>query len=100
MVELLCAEIRSAFGNSEPAAAPLPGLDRSPAGPVPESIAQLIVMIKCADGDSAEAIERSLSELKGTDWAPRLQQALACVRNFDFDAAGKLLDSRDAKNRI
>jgi two-component system sensor histidine kinase/response regulator len=97
MAEHLCAEIQSAFGT-EPAAAPISELDRAPAGPLPETIAQLIVMIKCADGDSAEAIERSLSELKGTDWAPRLQQALACVRNFDFDAAGKLLDPEsDAK---
>jgi hypothetical protein len=58
---------------------------------VPEVIAQLIVMLKCADGDSSEAIGRCLSELKDTDWVPRLQQALACARNFDFDAAAKLL---------
>jgi hypothetical protein len=48
-------------------------------------------MLECADGGSAEAIERCLSELKDSDWTSRLQLALAHVRNFDFDAANKLL---------
>jgi PAS domain S-box-containing protein len=96
-VELLCTEIRAAFGSTEPVAAPPPVGDQPPTGPIPESLEQLIVMIKCADGDSAEAIERCLSELKDTDWVPRLQQALSCVRNFDFDAAGKLLGPESPK---
>jgi two-component system sensor histidine kinase/response regulator len=91
MAELLCAEIRTGLGDTEPADASAPAPDKAPIGPIPKSIAQVIVMIECADGNSAEAIELCLSELEGTNWAPRLKQALVHVRNFDFEAAGKLL---------
>ena len=96
MIGLLCAEIRVGLGGAEPATADAPAAasgqaPEGPRGPMPHSIAQVIVMLECADGGSAEAIERCLSELTDSDWAPRLQQALAHVRNFDFDAANKLL---------
>ena len=96
MIKLLCAEIQAGLGNAapepaaEPAAAPVP-TPKGPMGPMPQSIVHVIAMLECADGGSAEAIERCLSELKDSDWAPRLRQALAHVRGFDFDAANKLL---------
>ena len=64
---------------------------------MPESLSRLIVMLERADGDSVEAIERCLAELKDPAWVPSLRQALALARNFDFDAAGRMLapDSRD-----
>jgi hypothetical protein len=62
---------------------------------MPESIAQLLTLLKCADGGSAEATERCLRELQHTDWIPRLQQTLEQVRNFDFDAACTILAPDD-----
>jgi len=94
MIELLCAEIKAGLGGGAalaPAEAPAAAPDRTPTGPMPQSIVQVIVMLECADGGSAEAIEHCLSELKDSNWAPRLLQALAHVRSFDFDAARKLL---------
>jgi PAS domain S-box-containing protein len=96
-VEQLCAEIRTGLGADGPGQIPESALDRRPAGPMPESLSRLIVMLERADGDSVEAIERCLAELKDPAWVPSLRQALALARNFDFDAAGRMLapDSRD-----
>ncbi len=96
MAAALCKEIQVAFGAdaAEPAKADAP--DERPAGPPPESVAQLLVLLQCADGDSAAAAERCLAELQRTAWAPRLQLALARIRQFDFEAALKLLAPDDA----
>jgi PAS domain S-box-containing protein len=96
-VDLLCMEIRSGLGVADPEKLAQPGSAQRPAGPTPESVAQAIAMLRCADGGSGEAIERCLAELKDTDWGPHLQQALMQVRNFDFDAAVKVLapDNRE-----
>ena len=104
VIELLCAEIKAGLGDvaTEPATAPAAAPGKAPAGPtgpMPQSIVHVIAMLECADGGSAEAIERCLSELKDSDWAPRLQQALAHVRSFDFDAANNLLAPASQKRR-
>lgn len=96
-VAALCAEIRAALETPVPAPASQPAMAARPLGEPPESLNQVIVMLKCADGGSEEMIERCLSELKDTDWAPRLRQALAHVRSFDFDAARVLLAPDDQR---
>jgi PAS domain S-box-containing protein len=90
-VKLLCAEIQAGLGAVAPAPAATPAPDQRPAGPMPESIVQLVGLLKCADGGSAEAIERCLQDPQHTDWMPRLQQALMQVRNFEFDTAVQVL---------
>ena len=92
----LCTEIQLAFGATAPTQAKPGALEERPAGPPPESVTQLIALLRSADGDSAAAAERCLDELPRTGWAPRLQQALAQIRQFDFDAALKLLAPDDA----
>ena len=96
-IALLCAEIRAGLGVTESVAVAPAAAGRRPAGPLPPCVAQVIVMLQCADGNSADAIDRCLTELKDTDWAPDLRQALAYVRNFDFDAAGRLLAASEPK---
>jgi HPt (histidine-containing phosphotransfer) domain-containing protein len=83
-------EINGALGEpAQPAASGAP--DDLPQGPLPEAVAQLIVMLDGGDGGSAAAIARCLEELKDSPWAPRLQQALSHAQNFDFTAAAKQL---------
>ena len=96
-IELLCVEIKAGLGGTAPApaAAPAAEPERTPAGPIPQSIAQLIAMLECSDGSSTETIERCLSELKDSNWAPRLQQALVATRNFDFETAIRMLSPDD-----
>jgi hypothetical protein len=96
-IELLCAEIKAGLGGTAPApaAAPAAAPERTPAGPIPQSIAQLIAMLECSDGSSTETIERCLSELRDSNWAPRLQQALVATRNFDFETAIRMLSPDD-----
>ena len=62
-----------------------------PEGPLPQSIEQLIALLDAGDGDADIAMARCLEALGDTAWAPRLQQALTHVQNFDFVAARKLL---------
>jgi PAS domain S-box-containing protein len=95
----LCAEIQTGLGVAEPAQAVRPAANQRPAGPLPESVARLIDLLKCADGSSAEAAEHCLQEFQHTDWMPRLQQVLTQVRNFDFDAARKLLAGDEQEPR-
>jgi HPt (histidine-containing phosphotransfer) domain-containing protein len=92
----LCAEIEAAFGANTPASEPAKAAtanapDALPAGPPPESVAQLIALLRNADGESPAAALRCLTELQRTDWGPHLQQAQAQIRRFDFDAALQLL---------
>ncbi len=88
MIEILCAEIQEGLGaRQQLEAVASTQWNQRPAGPLTESVAKLLVMLESADGDSAEAIERCLAEPGDADWAPYLRQALAHVRNFDFDAA-------------
>lgn len=94
-VALLCAEIQAALGTTDSAHAVPPATERRPAGPLPECLAEVVGMLQCSDGNCAEAIDRCLTELRDTEWAPVLRQALLHVRNFDFDAAGKLLAPGD-----
>jgi HPt (histidine-containing phosphotransfer) domain-containing protein len=83
-------EINGALGEpAQPAASGAP--DDLPQGPLPEAVAQLIVMLDGGDGGSAAAIARCLEELKDSPWAPRLQQALSHAQNFDFLAARQIL---------
>ncbi len=96
-VALLCAEIQAGLGAKQSAPVAPTAAGRRAAGPPPPCVAQVIVMLQCADGNSAEAIDRCLTELQDTDWAPDLRQALALVRNFDFDTAGRLLAASDPK---
>jgi hypothetical protein len=96
-VALLCAEIQAGLGATESTRAAPPAAEQRPAGPLPQCLAQVVGMLQCADGNSAEAIDRCLTELKDTDWAPALRQALLHVRNFDFDAACKLLAPGDRR---
>ena len=96
-VDLLCAEIQAGLGVAESAEAAPAATARRPAGPLPQCVAQVIVMLRCADGGSDAAIDHCLAELKDTGWAPALRQALAHVRNFDFDAAHRLLAPSDPK---
>lgn len=51
----------------------------------------VIGMLQCADGDSADAIERCLSKWQGTDWEAPLRQALIQARRFDFPGAHRIL---------
>jgi len=92
-VEQLCAEIQATLGAAEPAQAAAPTANQRPTGPLPESIAQLVILLKCADGGSAETIEQCIKEQKDLAWIPRLEQALVYVHSFDFDAACKLLEA-------
>ena len=94
-VELLCAEIQAGLGATESVQVAPAAADRRPAGPLPQCVAKVIGMLQCADGNSEDAIDRCLADLQATDWAPALRQALVLVRNFDFDAACKLLAPGD-----
>jgi hypothetical protein len=67
-----------------------------PEGPLPESIVQVISLLDAGDGDCDVAVARCLEQLGESAWAPRLQQALTHVQNFDFVAARKLLCGEEA----
>jgi PAS domain S-box-containing protein len=92
LVGLMCDEISKALNIRKDAApSPDPLSEDLPAGDIPKSVLQLAAMLRAGNGDSDAALASCLEELGETAWAPRLQQALVHVRNFDFDAASKLL---------
>jgi HPt (histidine-containing phosphotransfer) domain-containing protein len=95
----MCEEINRTLGfPATPAPLPGPLPEVLPEGPLPQSIEQLIALLDAGDGDADIAMARCLEALGDTAWAPRLQQALTHVQNFDFVAARKLLCDDDATN--
>ena len=94
-VVAMCVEIQgklclaTSAANAAPASQALP--EERPAGLPPTSIRQLIAHLQAGDGDCDWLIADCLIELKGTVWAPFLQQALIHINNFNFTAASRLL---------
>jgi HPt (histidine-containing phosphotransfer) domain-containing protein len=89
-------EINRALGfPATPAPPPAPLPEALPEGPLPQSIARLIALLEAGDGDCDIAMAHCLEELADSAWAPRLQQAMVHVQNFDFVAARKLLCDDD-----
>jgi CheY-like chemotaxis protein len=99
-VAKLCAEIMHVLGGPKETAPPSPAATEfpeiSPETPVPESVQNLLALLAACDSDCEMALAACLSELQSSAWEPRLQQAMADVRNFDFAAARKHLDPRES----
>ncbi|MBL8407469.1 MAG: response regulator [Candidatus Accumulibacter sp.] len=92
-------QIRRTFGSG--AADTPPALATPlPAGPLPASILALLRRLETADGNSERAIHDCLAELGKTAWAAPLHASLACVRNFDFDAARRLFPDHETTHNL
>jgi PAS domain S-box-containing protein len=66
-----------------------------PEGALPATIGALRERLAAADGDCAALIEACLGDPRNSPWSALLQQALAAVQRFDFDAAERLLRPAD-----
>jgi PAS domain S-box-containing protein len=78
-----------------PPAAALGTAGLRPEGALPATIVALRERLAVADGDCAALIETCLGDPLHRPWSALLQQALAAVQRFDFDAAEHLLRPED-----
>ena len=95
-INAMCGEIRSGLGLSESGLTAIeptePLAEALPPGAPPASVTQLIAYLQAGDGDCDRLANACLAELEHTAWAPRLRRALIHIQDFDFAAAGGLLD--------
>ena len=85
-VDSLCTVIREAFTGHGSHDAQDAGTG-VPEGTPPAAVANIIAMLRAADGESAAALESCIARGVDAAWGPALRSALASARRFDFEAA-------------
>jgi CheY-like chemotaxis protein len=81
--------IRTALGESAPAAEPARAFDAEAAA---AAVSRLRSLIEANDGDAADAVQQVADALAGKVDAGRLSALRNCIGEFDFDAARSKLD--------